>query len=363
MTARASSRPSSSSVWWRRSCVRRSTRSVVSNSANFANRAILQKQQRGATMDLQSSGDALSRGDFLQLTAAGTAGAVAVDPAQVAQRAQAVELRVRWLGAGVTEISTPDDAAIVLVDAWIWNNSGWTAFNLTKPPELSSAAAYAQHLKGRNPKGVFVALTHDHADHIGDFFELLRALLDAGIDVKSGGQSDLFRVALVPKFKAANLDPEQVVVYGGQGMNIGGKGTHKDITVEVVPAIHSTFAGYPSIGFILEIGGARVYAAGDTDLFGDMALIGRRYRPDLAILPAGNGFATMGPDDAAQAAAMVDASHAIPVHYAHNSRVIGPQCGEMFKAAAAKVAPHVAVTVLKPGETTRLALKAMATNA
>jgi len=226
-----------------------------------------------------------------------------------------------------------------------------------------SAAAYAQHLKGRNPKAVFVALTHDHGDHIGDFFELLRALLDAGIDVKSGGQSDLFRVALVPKFKAANLDPEQIVVYGGQGMNIGGKATHKEITVEVVSAMHSTFAGYPAIGFILEIGGARVYASGDTDLFGDMALIGRRYRPDLAILSSGNGFATMGPDDAAQAAAMVGASHAIPVHYGHNARVLGPQCGEMFKAAAAKVAPHVVVTVLKPGETARLALKAMATNA
>jgi hypothetical protein len=55
--------------------------------------------------------------------------------------------------------------------------------------------------------------------------------------------------------------------------------------------------------------------------------------------------------------------HAIPVHYAHDSLVMGPQCGEMFKAAAAKVAPHVVVTVLKPGETARLALKAMATNA
>jgi L-ascorbate metabolism protein UlaG (beta-lactamase superfamily) len=312
-------------------------------------------------MDLQ---DGLSRGDFLQLGAAGTAGVVALDPTQVSQRApRAVELKVRWLGAGITEISTPDDSAIVIVDAWIWNNAGWTAFNIPKPPELSSGPAYAQHLKNRNPKAVLVALSHDHGDHIGDFFELLRVLQDASLNVKSAGQSDLMRAALLPKFKEANLDPTQLVVNGGQGMNIGGRATHGDIAVEAVQAIHSSFSGAPPIGFIIEIGGARVYAACDTDLFGDMALIGRRYHPDLAILSAGNGAYTMGPEDAATAAAMIGASHAIPVHYAHNPRTLGPQCGEMFRAAVARVAPRVTVSVMKPGETVRLALKATATNA
>jgi len=315
-------------------------------------------------MDLRDSSDGLSRGDFLQLSAAGTAGAVAVDPARLAQRAsQTVALRMRWFGGGIYELSTPDDSSIVLVDAWLSKNTGWSAFGLTKPPELASASAYAQHLKGRNPKGVFVAITHDHGDHLGDFFELLRAMQDAGLDFKSGGQSDLFRAGFTSKFKDANLDPTQVVVNGGQGMNIGGKATYQGITVHVVQAFHSTFAGFPAVGFILDVGGARVYASGDTDLYGDMALIGRRYRPDLAILSCGNGAYTMGPDDAAQAVAMLGVSHAIPVHYAHNPNAIGPQCGEMFKTAVAKAAPHAVVSVPKPGETVQLALKAIATNA
>ena len=37
-----------------------------------------------------------------------------------------------------------------------------------------------------------------------------------------------------------------------------------------------------------------VYFAGDTDLFGDMRLIGERYRPAIAFLPIGDRF-TMGP--------------------------------------------------------------------
>jgi hypothetical protein len=46
--------------------------------------------------------------------------------------------------------------------------------------------------------------------------------------------------------------------------------------------------------------------------------------------------------------------HAVPVHYAHNPLVVGTQCGEIFRAAAARVAPQLAVTVMKPGETTTL---------
>ena len=45
----------------------------------------------------------------------------------------------------------------------------------------------------------------------------------------------------------------------------------------------------------------RVYASGDTDLFGDMKLIRReRYRPQLGFL-YGDGPYTMGPQDAGPA--------------------------------------------------------------
>ncbi|HTC30381.1 MAG TPA: MBL fold metallo-hydrolase [Candidatus Acidoferrum sp.] len=291
----------------------------------------------------------LSRGDFLQTSAAAAVGtAAAGEVAQAATPGKSV--KVRWFGGGVYELATPDDSAIVLVDAWIWNNAGWKAFNLDKPPELQSASAFAAHVKSRNPQYVLVALTHDHGDHMGDYFELLPALVAAGVPVMTVGQSDLFRVALVPKFKAANLDPAKIVLNGGAGMNFGGSATFGTIHTRLVPAVHSTFAGFPAAGFIIDLGGVRVYASGDTDLFSDMAEFGRRYQPQLAVLSAGNGPYTMNPEDAAQAVKLLNVPHAIPVHYAHNAQVLGPQAGDTFKAAVARVAPQTAVTVMHPGE-------------
>jgi L-ascorbate metabolism protein UlaG (beta-lactamase superfamily) len=291
----------------------------------------------------------LTRGDFLQTSSVAAVGAAAAGEVSEAPAAGG-KLKMRWFGGGVYELSTLDDSAIVLVDAWIWSNAGWTAFGLTKPPELQSAAAFAAHLKSRNPNAVLVALTHDHGDHIGDYFELLPALLNAGLPVMTVGQSDLFRVALVPKFKAANLDPAKIVLNNGAGMNFGGSATFETIHARLVPAVHSTFSGYPAAGFIIDIGGMRVYASGDTDLFGDMSDLGRRYQPQLAVLSAGNGPFTMNPDDAAEACRALRVPHAIAVHYAHNAQVLGPQAGEMFKAAVARVAPQTRVTVMRPGE-------------
>jgi L-ascorbate metabolism protein UlaG (beta-lactamase superfamily) len=131
---------------------------------------------------------------------------------------------------------------------------------------------------------------------------------------------------------------------------MGGSAAHNGIALELVPAVHSTASGFPPAGFIIDIGGVRVYASGDTDLFGDMTLIGKRYAPDLGVVSSGNGAFTMGPEDAASACAMVGVRHTVPVHYAHNPLVIGPQCGDLFRAAMSRTAPSTAVTVLRPGE-------------
>lgn len=292
----------------------------------------------------------VSRGDFLQ--AGAVAGAIAAaSSSEVAQAARSGgRLKLRWFGGGVYELATLDDSAIVLVDAWIWNNTGWSAFNIEKPPELRSAQAFAAHLKSRNPQALLVALTHDHGDHIGDYFEMLPALVNAGLPVMTVGQSDLMRVGLVQKFKAAGLDPAAIVANKGAGMNFGGTMTHKNIHARLVPAIHSMYSGFPPAGFILDIAGTTVYASGDTDLFGDMADLGRRYRPQIGIFCAGNGAFTMGPDDAAQAVKYLGVSYAVPVHYAHNPLVLGPHAGDLFKEAVATTSPSTSVTVFRPGE-------------
>src|SRR5438552_2365275 len=78
-------------------------------------------------------------------------------------------ISVRWLGGGIVELATPDHKQMAYGDAWFWNNAGWTRFNVPKPAEYSSAASFAQYVKGKNPDAVFMLLTHDHGDHAGDY--------------------------------------------------------------------------------------------------------------------------------------------------------------------------------------------------
>jgi L-ascorbate metabolism protein UlaG (beta-lactamase superfamily) len=261
---------------------------------------------------------------------------------------------VRWLGGGVVELATPDHRQMAYGDAWFWNNAGWSRFNLPKAPEYASKEAFAQYVRGKNPEAVFMLLTHDHGDHIGDYFEALKALVDAGVPVMTAGQSDLMRApnGLVPDFKKAGLDNSKIVVNGGSGINFGGTGRYGAMTARLVPAVHSNFHMFPAAGFILEIGGMRVYISGDTDLYGDMKLVGQRYQPNVALVCVGGGPNTMDPAEAAVACQWLGVQHAIPVHYAHNAAVLGVQAGEEFRKAMARVASGVQVTVLKPGEAT-----------
>jgi len=264
------------------------------------------------------------------------------------------ELLVRWLGGGVVEIATPDYKQIAYCDAWVWNNSGWDRFGLTKPSEYASRAGFIQYLMGKNPEAVFVLLTHDHGDHMGDYLEMLKAMVDAGLPVKTTGQSDLMRAGLVEDFKKAGIDPTKVVANNGAGMNFGGVSRHGNMTARLVPAVHSNVHGHPAAGFMLDIGGVRVYVSGDTDLFGELKVLGERYRPDLAMVCVGDGPFTMGPEDAAQACRWLGVSHAMPVHYAHNGLVKGVEAGSEFQKALAKVAPGVTSTLAKPGELHRI---------
>src|ERR1051325_7180250 len=66
---------------------------------------------------------------------------------------------VRWLGGGVAELATPDYKQIAYADAWIWNNAGWSRFNVQKPPEYATSQGFAQYGAGKRPDAVFVLLT------------------------------------------------------------------------------------------------------------------------------------------------------------------------------------------------------------
>jgi L-ascorbate metabolism protein UlaG (beta-lactamase superfamily) len=109
------------------------------------------------------------------------------------------------------------------------------------------------------------------------------------------------------------------------GMNKGGTVEARGIGVTMVHADHSAgdwdnasgtprYLGEPA-GFVVELeDGGRIYFAGDTNVFGDLRLIGELYRPDLAILPIG-GHYTMGPREAALAAELLGVGEVLPIHY------------------------------------------------
>ena len=84
-----------------------------------------------------------------------------------------------------------------------------------------------------------------------------------------------------------------------------------------------------------------LYFAGDTNVFGDMALIRRIYAPDVAVLPIGDHF-TMGPREAAVAAELLGAPRVIASHYATFGLLTGtPEAlRELLPAGIELVAPR-----------------------
>ena len=277
-----------------------------------------------------------------QLTAATTSAAPA--------RAAGGSVMVRWIGGGVVEVASPDNKQLAYVDAWVWNNAAYGVLKVDRPAEFAGPMAFKDYVAAKSPDAVLVLLSHDHGDHMGDYFEMLGALVGGGLPVKTTGQSDLMRGGLVQKFKDAGLDPAQVVVNGGAGQNFGGRAQHGAMQTWLVPAVHSNLLGFPAAGFVLEIGGVRLYASGDTDLYGDMRLIADRYHPDIALVCAGAGPYTMGPRDAAMACQLTGVSQAVPIHYGHNGQVLGLQAAADFKAAISEIAPNATAQVFSLAE-------------
>ncbi len=128
---------------------------------------------------------------------------------------------------------------------------------------------------------------------------------------------------------------------------------HSSIYVWRNPATgkDETHPGGEAIGWIIELeNGFRIYHAGDTGVFGDMKLIGERYRPDVALVPIGGHF-TMDPADAAWAVKdLIRPRAVIPMHYGANPLAKGT--AQQFVDAMGAAGP-VQVRVARPGEPLR----------
>lgn len=107
------------------------------------------------------------------------------------------------------------------------------------------------------------------------------------------------------------------------------------------------YGGEPA-GYILTLeNGFTLYDAGDTALFGDMAILRELYHPEIVILPIGDLY-TMGPKQAAQAIRLLDPRHVLPVHYATFPALTGtPEALRELTSDLFGLTIHA----LKPGET------------
>jgi L-ascorbate metabolism protein UlaG (beta-lactamase superfamily) len=222
---------------------------------------------------------------------------------------------VTWLGHAAFRIDTPGGKRVYL-DPWLGN---------PKCPEGE-----------RNPERIdVIALTHAHGDHVGETVEL----------GKRFGCPVVAQVELREWLAGQGLADEAT-----EAFNKGGTVEKAGVRFTLTDAKHSGGApdgayGGEAAGFVVEVeNGTKLYAAGDTCVFGDMQLIGRIYEPDVVILPIG-GHYTMDPREAAVALELLGAQRCIPCHYGTFPLLAGTP-DELRERA-----PGVEVVALEPGET------------
>lgn len=153
------------------------------------------------------------------------------------------------------------------------------------------------------PKIHYVLVTHGHSDHLGDTVEIARK----------------FGSYVICNYEIAQyLDKYNIKCHA---MHIGGRKVFDFGKIKMTPAIHgssiteSTHILYAGVacGFLIEIGGIKIYHAGDTALTYDMKLLEKEHI-DYALLPIGGNF-TMDIEDSIEALSLINPKNAIPMHY------------------------------------------------
>jgi L-ascorbate metabolism protein UlaG (beta-lactamase superfamily) len=177
----------------------------------------------------------------------------------------------------------------------------------------------------------YILVTHAHGDHLGDAVAI----------AKRTGAQVLTTTEIARMLKDQGID--------AIGAQIGAKKKFPFGYVRVTQAIHGSGApgGGLAAGFIINIGGLTVYHAGDTALFGDMALYGRLEKIGIALLPIGDHY-TMGPEDAVEAVGMLRPRIVVPMHY--NTNPFIKQDPAVFKKAVESRYNNVKVQIMSPGD-------------
>jgi len=199
-------------------------------------------------------------------------------------------MKLTWLGHSAFRVET--GTSVILIDPFLSGNPSFDG-------NRDAAIAGCTH----------IILTHGHGDHVGDTIAIAG---ETGATVIANYDLCMWLNARGLK----NFDPT----------NAGGTVQHEGFSVSFTIAHHSSAhldengvshsLGQPN-GIVLNARSERVlYHMGDTEIFGDMALIQELYRPQIGIVPIGDRF-TMGARSAALACRkFFNFQTIIPCHFA-----------------------------------------------
>ncbi len=193
-----------------------------------------------------------------------------------------------------------------------------------------------------NPKAAIAAddvtpttilVTHGHGDHIGDTVSIAQ---------RTGAPT----VAIVEIANELGEDGIDV-----RDPNLGGTVKFDWGWVKLVPAWHTSTTPKGTVntpaGLLINFNDTIVYHLGDTCLFSDLQLVGKRHPIDVALMCIG-GHYTMDRVDGVDAAELVGAKTVIPCHY--NTFPPIETDAQAFKSDV-ESATGSNVVVLEPGET------------